>query len=57
MIAKVYEGDEGRGTFEAMTALWSSPLRRAATVRIAEPLAFIPEQSVMVQGWSPVIAR
>jgi hypothetical protein len=53
MIAKVYEGDEGRGTFEAMTALWSSPLRSSSTVRIAEPLAFIPEQSVMVQGLVP----
>lgn len=53
MIAKVYEGDEGRGTFEAMTALWASPLRESTTVRIAEPLAFIPEQSVMVQGLVP----
>ena len=53
MIAKVYEGDEGRGTFEAMTALWASPLRESNTVRIAEPLAFIPEQSVMVQGLVP----
>jgi hypothetical protein len=53
MIAKVYEGDEGRGTFEAMTALWASPMRGSSTVRIAEPLAFIPEQSVMVQGLVP----
>ena len=53
MIAKVYEGDEGRGTFEAMTALWASPLRESSTVRIAEPLAFIPEQSVMLQGLVP----
>jgi hypothetical protein len=53
MIAKVYEGDEGRGTFEAMTALWSSPMRESSTVRIAEPLAFIPGQSVMVQGLVP----
>ena len=53
MIAKVYEGDEGRGTFEAMTALWASPLRGSSTVRIAEPLAFIPEQNVMVQGLVP----
>ncbi|MGH3473596.1 MAG: hypothetical protein ACRDOT_01635 [Aeromicrobium sp.] len=53
MIAKVYEGDEGRGTFEAMTALWASPLRESSTVTIAEPLAFISEQSVMVQGLVP----
>ena len=53
MIAKVYEGDEGHGTFEAMTALWSSPMRESSTVKIAEPLAFIPEQSVMVQGLVP----
>ena len=53
MIAKVYEGDEGHGTFDAMSALWSSPMRESSTVRIAEPLAFIPEQSVMVQGLVP----
>ena len=53
MIAKVYEGDEGRGTFEAMTALWASPMRDSSTVKIAPPLAFIPEQNVMVQGLVP----
>ena len=53
LIAKVYEGDEGRGTFAAMTALWSSPMRESSTVRIAEPLAFIPGQRVMVQGLVP----
>lgn len=38
LIAKVYEGDEGRATFEAMSALWSTPLRTSPTVAIAEPL-------------------
>ncbi len=52
MIAKVYLGDDGHGTFEAMSALWSSPMRQS-TVRIAEPLAYIPEQNVMLQGLVP----
>ena len=53
MIAKVYEGDEGRATYDAMSSLWSSPLRGSDTVRIAEPLAYIPEQNVMLQGLVP----
>ncbi len=53
MIAKVYEGPEGLATYEAMTALWSSPLRESSTVRIAPPLAYVPEQNVMLQGLVP----
>ena len=53
MIAKVYEGDEGRATFDAMSSLWSSPMRESSTVRIAAPLAYIPGQNVMLQGLVP----
>ena len=53
VVAKVYEGDEGRHTYAAMTALWSSPLRFSSTVRIAEPLAFLPEINVVLQELVP----
>ena len=53
VVGKVYQGDEGRGTYACMQALWSSPLRTSATVTIAEPLAFLPDSNVMVQGTVP----
>jgi Ser/Thr protein kinase RdoA (MazF antagonist) len=52
-VAKVYEGDEGRHSYAAMTALWGSPLRFSSTVRIAEPLAFLPELNVVLQELVP----
>ena len=53
VVAKVYEGDESRHTYAAMTALWNSPLRFSSTVRIAEPLAFLPEINVVLQELVP----
>jgi hypothetical protein len=53
VVAKVYEGDEGRHTHAAMTALWNSPLRSSSTVRIAEPLALLPEINVGLQELVP----
>ena len=53
VVAKVYEGDEGRHTYAAMAALWDSPLRFSSTVRIAEPLAFLPDMNVVLQELVP----
>ncbi len=53
IVAKEYEGDEGRHTYAAMTALWDSPLRFSSTVRIAEPLAFLPEIGMVLQELLP----
>lgn len=53
VLAKVYEGDEGEATFDAMRALWSSPMRTSTTVTIAEPLAIVPEKNVMLQAIVP----
>lgn len=49
VIAKVYEGDEGQATFETMSALWSTALRTSPAVTIAEPLAWLPRQRVLLQ--------
>ena len=50
VVAKAYHGDEGRTAYAAMRALWHSPLRTGGVVSIAEPLAYVPELRVLVQG-------
>lgn len=50
VVAKTYNGDKGQNAFEAMQALWHSPLRSSTTVTIAEPLAYVPDLNVLVQG-------
>jgi hypothetical protein len=53
VVAKTYGEDEGRYAYEGMRALWSSRLRTSQVVTIAEPLAFLPESNVLVQGLVP----
>jgi aminoglycoside phosphotransferase (APT) family kinase protein len=51
VIAKTYRKEsKGRNAYEGMVALWRSPLAHSDAAAIAEPLALIPEQKVMVQG-------
>lgn len=50
VVAKTYKGDKGRNAYVGMKALWESPLGQSKTVTIAEPLAFLPEPNVLVQG-------
>lgn len=53
LIAKTHEGDKGRVAWQAMTALWASPLARGDAVSVAEPLAYLPDERVLVQGPVP----
>ena len=53
VVAKTHHGGKGANAYKGMCALWSSPLGRSTVVRIAEPLAFIPEDNVLVQGPVP----
>ncbi len=54
VVAKTYRGEEGAATFAAMRALWSSPLGGvAATPRLAEPLAYLPDARTLLQGMVP----
>jgi Ser/Thr protein kinase RdoA (MazF antagonist) len=53
VVAKLYGGDEGRTTYAGMQALWASSMRRSSTVRIAEPLALLPDLDVMLQSAIP----
>jgi hypothetical protein len=53
VIAKTYRGDKGRTAFSGMSALWNSNLRTSDAVTIAEPLAFLDERNVLLQGPVP----
>ena len=50
VVAKTYHRDKGQQAYEAMRALWDSPLATGAIVTLAEPLAFLPAWNVLVQG-------
>jgi hypothetical protein len=50
VVAKTYRGEKGLNAYEGMRALWESPLGASQTVTIAEPLAYLPEIKVLVQG-------
>jgi hypothetical protein len=51
VIAKTYHRqDKGRTAWDGMHGLWQSPLRTSGVVAIAEPLAWVPELNVLVQG-------
>lgn len=50
VVVKTHQGDKGSTAWAAMSALWATPLAQGDIVRIAEPLAFLPESRVLVQG-------
>lgn len=50
VVAKTYQGDKGQIAYDGMRALWESALAKSSSVTIAEPLAFVPEMNVLVQG-------
>jgi hypothetical protein len=53
VVVKTYQGRKGETAYEAMRALWNSPLAGGDIVTVAEPLAFVPELSVLVQRAIP----
>ena len=54
VVAKTYKRERtGQVAWDAMTALWRSPLGGGEVVTIAEPLAWIAEQRLLVQGPVP----
>ena len=50
MVAKTYSGSKGKNAYEGMAALWNSGLSKGDIVTLAEPLAYLPEHKVLVQG-------
>jgi len=53
VVAKTHQGDKGAVAHEAMTALWSTPLAAGDVVRVAEPLGYLPDERVLLQGPVP----
>jgi hypothetical protein len=54
VVAKTHHGAKGRHAWDAMRVLWDSPLAAGGAVRLAEPLAWVEELKVLVQGPVPV---
>ncbi|HEU5098294.1 MAG TPA: phosphotransferase [Roseiflexaceae bacterium] len=50
VVAKTYSGSKGQNAYDGMAALWASPLASGDLVTIAEPLAYLPDLKVLVQG-------
>ena len=51
VVAKTYHrSDKGRIAWNGMRALWNSPLARSGIVQIAEPLAWLPKQTILLQS-------
>ena len=53
LVVKTHQGDKGRTAWEAMRALWASPVAHDGLVILAEPLAYLPDDRVLVQGPVP----
>jgi Ser/Thr protein kinase RdoA (MazF antagonist) len=53
LVVKTHQGDKGRTAWEAMRALWARPVARDGVVTLAEPLAYLPEGRILVQGPVP----
>jgi hypothetical protein len=50
LVVKTHQGDKGRTAWDAMRALWARPVATEGVVTLAEPLAYLPEERVLVQG-------
>ena len=50
VVAKTYRGEKGSNAYQAMSALWDSELARSPSVAVAEPLGYLPELRVLIQG-------
>jgi hypothetical protein len=53
VVAKTTWGGKGRVAWDGMRDLWRSPVARAGTVALAEPLAFSPGDRIVLQRSIP----
>lgn len=53
VVLKTHQGDKGQMAWAAMTALWDRPQTWRGVVTLAEPLAYLPEERILVQGPVP----
>jgi hypothetical protein len=53
VVLKTHQGDKGQTAWAAMTALWERRSAWQQALAMAEPLAFLPEERILVQGPVP----
>lgn len=53
VVVKTHQGDKGQAAWAAMSALWQRPEGWREAVRLAEPLGYLPEERILVQGPVP----
>ncbi len=53
VVLKTHQGDKGEAAWAAMNALWQRPLGWRDAVRLAEPLGYLPDERILVQGPVP----
>jgi hypothetical protein len=53
VVVKAHEGDEGANAWTGMRALWDSSLADGRVVTLAQPLAYLADLRVLVQGPVP----
>jgi hypothetical protein len=53
VVVKTHQGDKGEVAWAAMNALWERPGTWRHVVRLAEPIAYVPRDRILVQGPVP----
>lgn len=53
VVLKTHQGDKGEAAWAAMNALWQRPDTWRHAVRLAEPLGYLPDERILVQGPLP----
>ena len=53
IVLKTHQGDQGQVAWSAMTALWDRQAAWSDAVSLAEPLAYLPDARILVQGPVP----
>ncbi len=53
VVLKTHQGDKGQTAWVAMSALWERRSRWQDVLTMAEPIAFLPEERILVQGPVP----
>jgi len=53
VVLKTHQGDKGEVAWAAMTALWQRPQGWRHAVTLAEPLGYLPQERILVQGPVP----
>lgn len=53
VVLKTHQGDKGNTAWQAMRALWNTELSGSKVVTLAKPLAYLPQERILVQGPVP----